>query len=286
MRRTEAETGGGHQRGDAFEFGRNWQRYVEDHLDAERVKIAARSLRDLVGEPLSGKLFLDVGAGSGVFSLSAHLGGAAKVISLDVDADSVEACRTLRRSIGDPENWEIVEGSILDPALLSELPRADIVYSWGVLHHTGEMYPAIRNAAELVVPGGLLCIAIYNDAVRRVFDSRRWKTIKRCYNRSPLLIQRAMELTYLGVWALRQLNRRKNPLAAAVEYKQARGMALQTDVADWLGGYPYEYASADQIVDFCREQCRLDVVRVVRTESRSTGNNEFVFRRPVAVKGA
>src|SRR5258707_8376486 len=91
----------------AFEFGRNWQRYIENYLDPERAQIAARSLDDLIGEDLTGKVFLDIGAGSGLFSLCAHLAGAAKVISVDVDPESVEACRTLRRSIGDPENWEV-----------------------------------------------------------------------------------------------------------------------------------------------------------------------------------
>ena len=121
------------------------------------------------------------------------------MISVDVDPDSVEACRKLWRSIGSPENWEIFEGSVLDSSFVSRLPRADIVYSWGVLHHTGDMYTAIRNAARLVTPGGLLCIAIYNRVTEGFLDSGRWWKIKHRYNHSPRWVQRAMETAYLGV---------------------------------------------------------------------------------------
>src|SRR6266545_781574 len=123
---------------DAFRFGRNWQHYVERHLSPERIAIAQESLTKLVGEGLEGKSFLDIGAGSGVFSLCAHDSGATKVTSVDVDADAVAACNELRRSRGNPANWTVLEGSILDPLLLRDLPQADIVYSWGVLHHTGQ----------------------------------------------------------------------------------------------------------------------------------------------------
>jgi 2-polyprenyl-6-hydroxyphenyl methylase/3-demethylubiquinone-9 3-methyltransferase len=264
----------------AFEFGRNWQRYIENYLDPERAQIAARSLDDLIGEDLTGKVFLDIGAGSGLFSLCAHLAGAAKVISVDVDPESVEACRTLRRSIGDPENWEVSGGSILDSAFFSGLPRGDVVYSWGVLHHTGDMYTAIRNVARLVAPGGLLCIAIYNRVTGRFLDSRRWWKIKHRYNQSPRWVQRAMEIAYFAYWTARQLYGRRNPIRAAAEYKESRGMALKTDLIDWLGGYPYEYATADEIVSFCRTECGLEEVKVIRISTQGTGNNQFVFRLP------
>ena len=67
---------------DAFEFGRNWQRYISTYLDEERLQIAAESLHGLVGD-VDGKTFLDIGAGSGLFSLCAHEAGAARVVSID-----------------------------------------------------------------------------------------------------------------------------------------------------------------------------------------------------------
>ena len=266
---------------DAFRFGRNWQRYVDRYLDPERIAVAEQSLRDLIEEDLAGQTFIDVGCGSGLFSLGAHRAGA-YVISLDVDPDSVTACRELRRRAGDPETWTVIEGSILDEELLDSLPQGDVVYSWGVLHHTGDMYTAIREAARLVRPGGLYVIAIYNRATGRFLDSDRWWGIKRRYNRSGRGMQRLMELAFLGYWTAMQLAARKNPFRTAREYKQDRGMALRTDFVDWLGGYPYEYATPGEIVDFCHDRLGLEPIEVCANPPTGTGNNQFVFRREAA----
>lgn len=263
---------------DAFAFGRNWQRYVENYLDPERIAIAAKSLEDLIGEDLRGKVFLDIGAGSGLFSLCAFRAGAERIVSLDVDPESVASCRELRRRSGDPENWDVLEASVLDPDLPSIVPQGDIVYSWGVLHHTGDMYSALRIAARTVKPSGLFCIAIYNRAVDRFLDSKRWQRIKRRYNHSPRVVQLVMEWIFFGYWAARQIYARQNPIRIAREYKTSRGMALMTDLVDWLGGYPYEFATAEEIVSFCRAECGMEVVKVLAVGPRGTGNNQFVFR--------
>lgn len=264
---------------DAFEFGQNWQRYIGSYLNEERLAIAKESLFDLLGD-LSGKTFIDIGTGSGLFSLCAYQSGAARVVSIDVDPNSVAATRDLRERVGTPESWVVREASILDPKLLEEVDSADVVYSWGVLHHTGDMWPAIRNAAALVAPGGLFCIAIYNRVTGRLLDSARWRKIKQVYNRSPRPIQRILESVYLGHWAAHQLKARQNPVRAARQYQKTRGMALTTDLVDWLGGYPYEYATVDEIVDFCERELSFETLRVLPTSPRGTGNNQFVFRRP------
>jgi 2-polyprenyl-6-hydroxyphenyl methylase/3-demethylubiquinone-9 3-methyltransferase len=265
----------------AFPFGRNWQRYVDRYLDPERIAIAEQSLRDVIGEDLAGKTFVDVGCGSGLFSLGAHRAGAI-VVSFDVDPDSVAACRELRRRAGDPETWTVVEGSILDEEFVDRLPRGDVVYSWGVLHHTGNMYAAVREAARLVSPGGIFVIALYNRATGRFLDSDRWWRIKRRYNRSNRVTQRLMEVTFFGYWTATQVAARNNPVRIAREYKGRRGMALKTDLVDWLGGYPYEYATAGEVVDFCRDRLGLEPVAVRANPPTGTGNNQFVFRREAA----
>lgn len=264
---------------DAFHFGRNWQRYVSTYLDPERERIAGESLLGLVGD-LGGKTFLDIGCGSGLFSLCAHRTGAGKVISLDVDPDAVAATRRLHFAAGAPESWTIMHRSILEEGLLAELEPADVVYSWGVLHHTGDMYTAIRNAAALVTPGGRFVIAIYNRVTGRFLDSARWWHIKRTYNRVPRAGQIAMELGYSLYWLAGRLHHRQNPLRVAHDYRHSRGMALRTDWVDWLGGYPYEYATAAEIVRFCEDACGLAVALVRCLEDRDWGNNEFVFERP------
>jgi SAM-dependent methyltransferase len=265
---------------DAFRFGRNWQRYVADYLAPERERIAADSLRDLLEVDLTGRTFLDIGCGSGLFSLCAHNAGADTVVSVDVDPDSVAATSALRERAGAPENWRVIHGSILDPRVVDELPSADVVYSWGVLHHTGDMWTAIRNASRLVAPSGIFCIAIYNRVNGRFLDSDRWLKIKRAYNHSSRRRQIAMEWAYTLQWGLAEVRSRNNPFRVAREYKQSRGMALRTDLIDWLGGYPYEFATTDEIVRFCEDELGMRTRKVVELLPLETGNNEFVFERP------
>jgi 2-polyprenyl-6-hydroxyphenyl methylase/3-demethylubiquinone-9 3-methyltransferase len=264
---------------DAFRFGRNWQRYISHYLDSDREQIAAESLHSLVGD-LRGKTFLDIGCGSGLFSLCAYRAGASRVISLDVDADSVAATSQLRSLAGSPGSWDVMHRSILDGSLKDDIGTVDIVYSWGVLHHTGDMYSAIRNAATFVKPGGHFAIAIYNRVTGRWLSSRRWASIKWAYNHAPRAGQLAMELAFGAYWVMGRLRDRQNPVRLVHEYRRSRGMALWTDLVDWLGGYPYEFARADEIIAFCQSACGLEAISAVRLSAVDTGNNEFLFRRP------
>lgn len=263
----------------AFRFGRNWERYVSKHLTPERERIATRSLQDLLSIPLDGKSFLDIGSGSGLFSLAAHRLGAAPLVSVDVDPESVESTGRLRESVGRPSTWRVVAGSILDDELVTGLAPADIVYSWGVLHHTGDMIAAIRNAARLVRPGGLFCIAIYNDPTGGVLTSSRWLQVKRLYNRLPRVLQVVAELAFEAAWVAYELRRGRNPVRAAREYKRSRGMARRIDLIDWLGGYPYEFAKPEAIIRLCEEKCGMRTLKVLRVPCSGTGNNQFVFER-------
>src|SRR3712207_3811365 len=133
-----------------FAFGKNWQSFVDTALNSQRIVKAAASLRRLLNlEHLCGRTFLDIGCGSGLFSLAACLLGAERVIAFDYDTDSVDASRAVRARAGIPaERWSIEQGSILDRAFLDTVHPADIVYSWGVLHHTGAMWQALDNAVN------------------------------------------------------------------------------------------------------------------------------------------
>lgn len=276
------------ERDSSFSFGRNWQRYVSDFLTPEREAAARESLRELLATDLEGKVFLDIGAGSGLFSLAAYRLGAREVVSMDVDPASVACCRRLHAQAGAPEGWSVIEGSILDDDLVERLPEADVVYSWGVLHHTGDMAGALRHAASRVKPGGLFCIAIYNRVSGRVVNSDRWRQVKRAYNRaSPRtqLVMRGLHRLYWSTYRLARLARLamagRNPVGAVRNHRPPRGMARTTDLLDWLGGYPYEFATADEIVYLCERQLGFELVNVVAVEPHQIGNNEFVFRRPL-----
>ena len=269
--------------GERFEFGDNWREFL-DHVDEERIAFAENSLREMLGrQSLEGMNFLDVGCGSGLFSLAAIRLGA-RVRSFDFDPASVECAERLRERYGAGAGWEICQGSVLDRDFLATLGRWDVVYSWGVLHHTGAMWDALGNVESLVAPGGQLYIAIYNDQGRR---SRFWTRVKKGYNLMP----RRLRLPYLlVVWLPREsisvvmaLLRRK-PMAYVrhwTEYHtQARGMSRWHDIVDWFGGYPFEVATPEQIFDFYRR--RGFTLERMKTFGGGSACNEYVFSRAAA----
>src|SRR5712691_2165062 len=165
-----------------FGFGENWSRFLA-LVDERRIREAERSLIEMLGRPrLDGLRFCDVGSGSGLFSLAAWRLGAT-VYSFDFDPDSVACTREMRRrfSDGDPR-WTVGHGSVLDDEYLRTLGLFDVVYAWGVLHHTGAMWQAMELVTRLVAPRGVLYIAIYNDQGWR---SRAWRLLKKTYNVLP-----------------------------------------------------------------------------------------------------
>lgn len=260
-------------RGERFEFGENWGRFIE-HLTAERIATAEQSLRTMLEiQDLEARTFLDIGSGSGLFSLAARRLGA-QVLSFDYDPQSVACTSELRRRYFDGDSdWRIEEGSALDQDYVASLGQFDIVYSWGVLHHTGAMWGALENASVLVRPGGLLFIALYND---QGGTSRRWTAIKRTYNRFPLLRGTLLVMSLLGLHGTRLLRGllRGRPFQI-FEMDQSRGMSLWRDPVDWVGGYPFEVADPGEIFEFFKKR-GFHLTRLKTTHS--LGCNEFVFR--------
>lgn len=260
-----------------FPFGANWARFLQG-LSEERIIEAERSLIEALGSSsLAGRRFLDVGSGSGLFSLAARRLGA-DVHSFDYDRQSVECTTELRRRYynHDPD-WQVEQGSVLDQDYLETLGTFDVVYAWGVLHHTGAMWPAMANVTALVASGGRLFIAIYNDQGRK---SRIWSKIKLLYNRLPSPLQPIFAAAFLcrfwGPTVARDLVHGR-PGTSWNAYVRSRGMSPWTDVIDWVGGYPFEVARPDAIFHFFAE--RGFALEWLRTCQGGLGNNQFVFRR-------
>jgi SAM-dependent methyltransferase len=260
-----------------FDFGQNWSDFSANAATVERVAQARAHFSALLsGIDIQGKSFLDIGFGQGFSLLSARAGGAVAV-GCDINPKCLEIIDRNRWLFpGPPEDIALHVGSILDDATVKVLRSMDpdggrgfdIVHSWGVLHHTGDLRRALANAGSLVRPGGYFVIAIYN----RHWSSLPWLGIKALYVHSPRWIQRLMIAgLYPVIWLAKLVVTRNDPMT------KERGMDFYYDVVDWVGGYPYEYATIGEMEEICRP-LSLSLVRAIPAVV-PTGCNEFVFRK-------
>lgn len=255
-----------------FSFGKNWEQFVDKFFTEERVTISKEHILNfLKRDNLEGCYFLDVGCGSGLSSLAALKAGASQIVSFDIDPYAVGTTQRLRELQDNPTHWTVLQGSVLDTDFLATLEPADVLYSWGVLHHTGAMWQAIENTMTLMKDDGIFYIALYTTTPQSDF----WIRIKQEYNQASPLKKKRMELWYIWRYTmLPHFMSRKNPFATMRNYKQSRGMAYITDVRDWLGGWPYEDATVDEVQSFFKE-------RGFKQVNIKTGeaNTEYLFAR-------
>ena len=255
-------------KGQRFEFGKNWKNFLAT-LNDDRIRQAEASLKTMLElESLEGRTFLDIGSGSGLFSLAAKNLGA-EVFSFDFDEASVWCTKELKKRYYESDHsWKIRQGSVLDGDFLKGLGQFHYVYSWGVLHHTGDMWRALNNVVDLVQPNGALFIALYNH---QKFVSRYWAFVKSTYNKFPMLRPFWIFIHFvyptLPSIVLKYFQNRKLP----------RGMTIWYDLLDWLGGYPFEVSTPKEIFNFFKSKGF--ILTQLQTVGGKLGCNEFVFCR-------
>lgn len=247
-------------------------------MKEQDIREATDDLGTWLGPDLAGKSFLDVGCGSGLSSLAASRLGCNEIVSFDYDANSVAATLAIRAKefSGNSGSWKVLQGSVLDEKVMAELPPFDIVYSWGVLHHTGQMWPALDAAAGKVKPGGSFYFALYND---QGWISKYWLAVKKAYVSSPAVLKFLMLCVYWGYFGVlffvADLVRLRNPLTR--HRTGRRGMKFFYDVIDWVGGLPFETAKPVDVQKFL-EARGFSAVRETLV-GRRHGCNEFLFRK-------
>lgn len=271
----------------AFEFGKNWKQYLAS-VTPDRIEAAQHSMQFLLQtHDLNGKTFLDAGSGSGMFSLAAHRLGA-HVTSFDVDPDSVACTEESKRRFAESmSDWIILSGSLLDEQFLVGLRQYDIVYCWGVAHHTGDLWRAMENLLELVNDDGTIVLAIYND---QQYISSGWHLVKRIYQKLPVFVRpgwvigigiiefsKRFLVTLLA--SLLRIVMLRNPLTPFVNWAtetRARGMNGWHDLVDWIGGWPFEVATPERVFRFARDR-GFQLEELITSSGH--GCNEFTFKR-------
>ncbi|HMO18893.1 MAG TPA: class I SAM-dependent methyltransferase [Oligoflexia bacterium] len=262
-----------------FEFGKNWKNFLSV-LDEDRIKQAEISLIEMLGfDDLSNKSFLDIGSGSGLFSLAARRLGA-NVYSFDYDSESVACTAELkRRYFPDDDNWNVEQGSALDFEYINALDHFDIVYSWGVLHHTGAMWVGIEHAISRVKHDGLLYLALYND---QGWKSHFWWFIKFVYNKlpSPLNLVYGYVIGFLAKFLILLkytfLLKPMTVLSEWFNYRKNRGMSILHDMIDWVGGYPFEFVTYETLDAYMHSRG----FSILKGEKASSlGCHKMVFKR-------
>ena len=248
-----------------FEFGKNWQSFATTITAESLIEAKAGLAKLFPGDELTGASFFDIGCGSGLSMLAAKELGAASVHGVDIDPHSVRASQTVLTAHRPEGGWGCEVKSVFDLAPETD-GRHDIVHSWGVLHHTGDMWPAIEKAAALVKPGGLFALALYRKTPLCEF----WTWEKRLYTNAPAPVGMALRLGYMALYVAGLIATGRNPFAYIRSYRSNRGMDWRHDVHDWLGGYPYQSTTPQEVAAF------LDRLGFAMVRS---------FEKPAAVKG-
>lgn len=260
---------------DRYAFGKNWSRYLKRSFDEGRVEIARQHFLSHLGRAdLCGLDVLDVGCGSGIHSLAALRAGAERVFSFDFDADAVRATRWLHRYAGSPRAWEVAQGDVLDEAFMASLGQWKLVYAWGVLHHTGDVWRALRIVKKAVADGGLLYVSLYSADVQS--DPQYWLRVKREYNEAGRFKRWRMLMWYLWEHMMyRRIGNLPALVRRAASYRFERGMSLLTDARDWLGGWPMQFVRDQEVLDAVQAENAFRLVKMVTGQACT----EFLFER-------
>jgi 2-polyprenyl-6-hydroxyphenyl methylase/3-demethylubiquinone-9 3-methyltransferase len=259
-----------------FEFGENWVDY-SNLIGTKELIASMEKLDNLIGiENIEGKTVLDIGSGSGIHSLSFLKLGAQNVEAFDYDLNSVRTTSEVILKHWSNMNWSSSFGDILSYDL--NLKRYDLVYSWGVLHHTGDLDLALKNASKLVSENGLFVVALY----KKTPMCGIWKIEKYLYTHSGQKIREVFLQIYKTFFKLGLAIRGKSYQEHSESYSSKRGMTLENDMIDWLGGYPYESISEKEVIRLLKIQ-GFDLIdskpSTARTGILGSGCSEFVFRR-------
>lgn len=252
-----------------FSFGKNWKNYAQT-MTEKSINYARQDIEEWLGkDTCKDQRILDIGSGSGIHSLIFYQKGVKELFSFDYDPYSVETTKLQWQKVGSPQNWQITQGSILDRNFIASLGKFNIVYAWGVLHHTGQMWQAIENALSLVENQGYFFVSLYTKG--DLYPEHL--ALKQRYNQASLIEKKWMEWKYIWGFMKQRIKQGKNPLGW--NQTKERGMSIYYDIVDWLGGLPYEVASPAEVIEFCE---KFGFILVKIKELDQGGCSQYLFQ--------
>jgi 2-polyprenyl-6-hydroxyphenyl methylase/3-demethylubiquinone-9 3-methyltransferase len=141
------------------------------------------------------------------------------------------------------------------------------------------MWLAFENAISCVAnPGGTLFIAIYND---QGWKSRAWWFVKFLHNRAPRFLRwpyafAVTAVTHVLVTLKQAIRMQPLTVISSLFRAPPRGMSAKYDMLDWIGGFPFEFATFETLEAYFG--ARGFSVQNAR-RGASLGCHEMVFQR-------
>jgi ubiquinone/menaquinone biosynthesis C-methylase UbiE len=157
-------------------YGQLWDRFDEREYVEQSYRVLAERFAGSVFDlsSVAGKTVLDMGCGSGRYSIALARAGAARVVGVDLGSRSIELARAVAERAG-LVNLEFSVGSVLD--LGFDDGAFDFVFCNGVLHHTTDMEGGIRELYRVLKQGGEAFLYLYADGGLFWYSRKRMPAI-------------------------------------------------------------------------------------------------------------
>ena len=269
-----------------FSFGSNWNEFIDNSITNKsfdrKLKYCINHLSNTFSKSIDKKIFIDIGCGSGLFSLAAIKLNASKVLSFDFDLNSVNTTNKLLSLKGvDKEKANSLQHDIRNEIILSNYLNAEqskkiqkFIYCAGVVHHTGNVYLSMDNVSKLANnKNDEIFISIYNKIPVLTF---LWWLEKKIYINVGIWRRLALFI-WLFAWSSYWILKLQNPIKNIQRYgDNDRGMSFLTDAKDWLGGYPYEPLYKEDVIAFFKKR-NFELINFNR--GGNWGLNDYLFKK-------
>lgn len=149
-----------------------------------------------------GKRVLEVGCGIGTDSINFARAGA-ELTAVDLSAESLRIAAQRAEVMGVADGIRFVEADAEKLASTLAGEQFDLVYSFGVVHHTPHPEQALAQMRQLAAPGGTLKLMVYHRRSWKVFwilvtqeHGRFWKADERIAKHAEAQIGCPVAFTY------------------------------------------------------------------------------------------